>query len=247
MVLEIHTGASVNASTVLADWKSRHLVEPVCASTSPLSTGTEVLGGLFYASLATNFTIRGPGATNGAAKAWNSYMNTTGATGDGQPNPDGLVRSNMFVFSQCTDVVVEDLVIEDSSAWTLNPRFSQRLRFRRLSITAPSLQTHGHNTVRFPADAPCRSHSHHCAIIAHTVYSGGGGGGAWLLAVVRTVLTHTHASMPSLSTRTTPVVMIASQSSRDLTPTPRRHGHAGSNTPLSTLASTTLRATALTG
>ena len=52
----------------------------------------------------------------------------------------------MFVFSQCTDVVVEDLQIQDSSAWTLNPQYSQRLSFRRLRITAPALGSHGHNT-----------------------------------------------------------------------------------------------------
>ena len=65
------------------------------------------------------------------------------------PNPFSLIRSNMFVFAQCTDVVVEDLQIQDSSAWTLNPQFSQRLSFRRLTITAPALGSHGHNTDGF--------------------------------------------------------------------------------------------------
>ena len=55
----------------------------------------------------------------------------------------------MFVFAQCTDVVVEDLQIQDSSAWTLNPQYSQRLSFRRLTITAPALGSHGHNTDGF--------------------------------------------------------------------------------------------------
>lgn len=45
--------------------------------------------GLFYATNASNFTIRGPGAVNGAAAAWNTH--------DNPPVPDGLVRSNMFV------------------------------------------------------------------------------------------------------------------------------------------------------
>jgi polygalacturonase len=46
-------------------------------------------------------------------------------------------------------VVVEDLLIQDSSAWTLNPQYSQRLSFRRLHIDAPALGAHGHNTDGF--------------------------------------------------------------------------------------------------
>jgi hypothetical protein len=60
----------------------------------------------------------------------------------------------MFVFAQSQDVVVEDLQIQDSSAWTLNPQFSQRLSFRRLEITAPELGSHGHNTDGFGKHFP---------------------------------------------------------------------------------------------
>ena len=45
------------------------MVLPACASTEPAELEHGVLGGLFYASLAHNFTIRGPGAVNGAGKA----------------------------------------------------------------------------------------------------------------------------------------------------------------------------------
>lgn len=161
VTLQVHAGASINASTKLQDWEPRKLQFPACASgQAPAELDHGVLGGLFYASLQTNFTIKGPGAVNGAAKAWNGY----GAASSGMPilaemaaadlsagNRSGtaLIRSNMFVFSQCTDVVVEDLLIQDSSAWTLNPQYSKRLSFRRLHIDAPQLGTHGHNTDGF--------------------------------------------------------------------------------------------------
>jgi polygalacturonase len=150
VVLVVHAGASINASAVLADWSMRKLIHPPCASGKmPAELDHGVLGGLFYGSLAKNFTIRGPGAVNGAAAAWNEFHVDSALTTPGPPNPQGLIRSNMFVFSQCTDVVVEDLQIQDSSAWTLNPQYSQRMSFRRLTITAPALGSHGHNTDGF--------------------------------------------------------------------------------------------------
>ena len=160
VTLQVHAGASINASARLADWAPRRLVFPACAAgQDPPELDHGVLGGLFYASLQTNFTIKGPGAVNGAAKAWNGYgaaassgMPVTAAAAAAAVASTGaaaLIRSNMFVFSQCTDVVVEDLLIQDSSAWTLNPQYSQRLSFRRLHIDAPALGRHGHNTDGF--------------------------------------------------------------------------------------------------
>ena len=40
-----------------------------------------------------------------------------------------------MVFVSCADVVVEDLTITYSAGWTINPRFSERLIFRRLHIS----------------------------------------------------------------------------------------------------------------
>lgn len=132
VTLVVHAGATINASRVLADWGPRRMVLPDCATGAtgePPELEHGVLGGLFYASLAHNFTIRGCGAhcsaaVNGAAGAWNDYgVSTLGDRAEAStvtrapapPNPLGLIRSNMFVFSQCTDVVVEDLQIQDSS------------------------------------------------------------------------------------------------------------------------------------
>ena len=127
VVFHVHAQASVNASRNLLDWTPRNMSWPPCTGEPETSVG--VLGGLFYASMAHNFTIKGPGAVNGGAAAWNTIDSPLG--------PHGLVRSNMFVFSLCTDAVVEELQIQDSSAWTLNPKYSKRLSFRRLEITAP--------------------------------------------------------------------------------------------------------------
>ena len=81
VTLVVHAGATINASRVLADWGPRRMVLPDCATGAtgePPELEHGVLGGLFYASLAHNFTIRGCGAhcsaaVNGAAGAWNDY------------------------------------------------------------------------------------------------------------------------------------------------------------------------------
>jgi polygalacturonase len=143
VTLQIHVGATVNGSHSAADWSTRKMVPPACDPSGAAIT-TEVLGSMFYASLASNFTIRGPGAVNGAAKYFNVPPPQHRHT-----NPHGLDRGHMFAFTQCTDVVMEDLHIQDSSGWTLNPRYSKRLSFRRLRIDAPALGTKGHNTDGF--------------------------------------------------------------------------------------------------
>lgn len=124
VTLVVHAGASINASTVLEDWRPRRMVLPPCAAGEPAELEHGVLGGLFYASVAHNFTIRGPGAVNGAAKAWNKYGVSDLSAADEPPNPYGLIRSNMFVFALCTDVVVEDLQIQVVKTQTLPPELS---------------------------------------------------------------------------------------------------------------------------
>ena len=147
VALVVHPQASINGSHDAKDWAPRTLVYPACTGESG-EDDSGVLGGLFFASLASNFSITGGGAVNGGAAAWNSC-------GTGRPPVPGSIkhvqcgnktRSNMFVFSQTTDVIVEDIQIQDSAGWTLNPQYSQRLSFRRLHITAPALGSEGHNT-----------------------------------------------------------------------------------------------------
>lgn len=157
VTLEVHEGATINASKRLSDWAPRRMILPKCATGSdgePPELEHGVLGGLFYASLAHNFTIRGCGsqcsaAVNGAAAAWNGFgatdknqaplVATTG--GAAPPNPYGLIRSNMFVFSQCTDVVVEDLQIQDSSGafWLTHSLAARRAFFKVRAVLASLL------------------------------------------------------------------------------------------------------------
>ena len=79
-----------------------------------------VRGGLFWAQNASNFAITGGGTVDGAGGVWNT---------------DFAHRSNMFIFSQCADVRIENLQIHNSSMWTLVPMFSRRLVFRNLHIS----------------------------------------------------------------------------------------------------------------
>ena len=88
-------------------------------------------GGLFWASLATNFSIRG-------GQAGTPFGQGAIVGGAGQFFNHDLLRSNMFTFVQCTDFTVTDLRIRNSSAWTLVPIFSQRGVFRRLHIAQGS-------------------------------------------------------------------------------------------------------------
>ena len=148
--LEIGPASAVLGSHQAEHWTSRGAACPNagCDCPPPGANQTGVLGGLFYAARAANFSIGGGGTVNGAAKAWNDCAKTSCVPGSAS-NPRGLGRCNMFVFEMCADVTVEDLHIEDSSEWTLNPRYSQRLAFRRLNISAPALGSHGHNTDGF--------------------------------------------------------------------------------------------------
>merc|ERR1740121_2878071 len=73
---------------------------------------------VFFASQKSNFTISGGGAVDGGGLRWNQ--------------DEG--RAHFLVFVSCADVVVEDLTIQYPAAWTINPKFSERLIFRRLRI-----------------------------------------------------------------------------------------------------------------
>jgi polygalacturonase len=85
-------------------------------------------GGLFWANLATNFTIRGGGPHTPLGSA-------AVVSGAGQHfNHDFSHRSCMFTFVQCSNVTVSDLTVRNSSAWTLVPIFSRGVAFRRLHI-----------------------------------------------------------------------------------------------------------------
>ena len=95
VTLHIHAGASINASTKLTDWVPRNMEFPACATgQAPPELDHGVLGGLFYSSLQTNFTIKGPGAVNGAAKAWNSYGAALAMGGKAIkcPSPPNVIR-----------------------------------------------------------------------------------------------------------------------------------------------------------
>jgi polygalacturonase len=85
-------------------------------------------GGLFWANLASNFTIRG-----GPENTPLGEGAVVGGAGQ-HFNHDFTHRSNMFTFVQCEDVLVTDLTVRNSSAWTLVPIFSKRVTFKRLHI-----------------------------------------------------------------------------------------------------------------
>jgi len=90
-------------------------------------------GLIFFANKQKNFTIRGGGSIDGGGLKWNN---------------DGS-RSHFLIFYSCSDVVAEDLTIENPAAWTINPKFSERLIFRRLKILGDPKGPNHHNTDGF--------------------------------------------------------------------------------------------------
>ena len=119
--LEIGPTTAVLGSHQLEHWTPRNTSypSPECALTPDFGTERGVLGGLFYAAMSSGFSIGGGGTVNGAAKAWNKPP----------ANSSGLKRSNMFVFEQCSDVVVEDLQIQDR---TIRPMTCQIIYLHHL-------------------------------------------------------------------------------------------------------------------
>jgi polygalacturonase len=120
----------LHGSGVASHWKERNWNFPKgCEKTSNPSGGPR--GGVFWASNQHNFTITGGGTVDGAGSIFNSDSK----------------RSNLLVFVGCSDVLVEDLFLQNSSAWNLNPMFSNDLVFRRLHMSEGG--GHGHNTDGF--------------------------------------------------------------------------------------------------
>ena len=51
--------------------------------------------------------------------------------GGGAKWDNDALRSHFMEFYFCTDVIVEDMVIINTSQWTLRPSYSSRLAFRK--------------------------------------------------------------------------------------------------------------------
>lgn len=129
--LFIAPNSTIQGSGNTKHWHKRSWDFPKgCEGMSNPSAGPR--GGVFFARHASNFRITGGGVVDGAGSIFNS---------------DSSHRSCMFVFVQCSDVLVDNLRIQNSSAWTLVPMFSQRLVFRNLHISEGD--GHGHNTDGF--------------------------------------------------------------------------------------------------
>eukprot|EP01044_Picomonas_judraskeda_P002108 COSAG03_NODE_140_length_11772_cov_5.105628_12_plen_373_part_00 len=153
VVLDIAQNSSVRGSSMPEHWTRTDAdltIPPECDGPNAMMPGERSFprvispgprGGLFWANLAKNFTIRGgpPDTPLGF-----------GAVVDGAGqwfNHDFGNRSNMFTFVQCEDVTVSDLTVRNSSAWTLVPIFSTRVRFLRLHISGEA--AHHSNTDGF--------------------------------------------------------------------------------------------------
>lgn len=133
--LRIAYASSLIGSGNKSHWLPRNISFPLgCDSWFHRSLINRGYGGLIWAQNATNFSITGGGLLDGAGLHFNHLFTE---------------RSNMFVFISCSDVVVQDLHIRNSSAWTLNPMFSKRLRFQRLHISQGHIPDHHSNTDGF--------------------------------------------------------------------------------------------------
>ena len=120
------------ASDAEEDWTDRAVEVPEkCGGAGIVQNATR--GGVFFAVRQSNFSITGGGTVNGAGAKWNNDAR----------------RAHFLEFFFCSDVVVEDLTIKNSSQWTLRPSYSQRLDFRRLTILGDTTGANHHNTDGF--------------------------------------------------------------------------------------------------
>lgn len=129
--LRIAKGTTLYASDSAEDWTPRVHAAPEECGGDYVQNDTR--GGVFYAIRQKNFSIRGGGHINGGGAVWNTDSK----------------RNHFLVFTSCSDVLVEDLRITNSSQWTLRPMFSQRLTFRRLRIEGDPTGPNHHNTDGF--------------------------------------------------------------------------------------------------
>ncbi|KAJ1456489.1 pectin lyase fold/virulence factor [Pelagophyceae sp. CCMP2097] len=132
-VLKIGPKTLLHASDNKKHWTSRTVQVPAkCGGAGLVQNATR--GGVFFALRAHNFSIGGGGTVNGGGAVWNN---------------DFEMRTHFLEFFFCSDVVVEDLTITNSSSWTLRPSFSKRLIFRRLTILGDTTGANHHNTDGF--------------------------------------------------------------------------------------------------
>ena len=129
--LRIGPNTTLYASDRAKDWTEREVEVPAkCGGKGIVQNATR--GGVFFAVRQTNFSIVG-GTVNGGGAIWNN----------------DLLRCHFMEFYFCSDVVVEDMRILNSSMWTLRPSYSQRLSFRRLTILGDTTGVNHHNTDGF--------------------------------------------------------------------------------------------------
>ena len=129
--LRIGSDTTLYASDRAKDWTNRTVeVPPKCGGAGIIQNATR--GGVFFAVRESNFSISG-GTVNGGGAKWNN----------------DVLRSHFMEFYFCTDVIVEDMVIHNSSQWTLRPSYSSRLAFRRLTILGDTIGINHHNTDGF--------------------------------------------------------------------------------------------------
>ena len=130
--LRIGRDTTLYASDRAEDWTERAVEVPAkCGGAGIIQNATR--GGVFFAVRESNFSVTGGGTVNGGGAKWNN---------------DPL-RAHFLEFYFCSDVVVEDIRILNSSMWTLRPSFSRRLAFRRLTILGDTTGPNHHNTDGF--------------------------------------------------------------------------------------------------
>jgi polygalacturonase len=129
--LRISPSSMLQASDKKEHWTPFKYTAPPHCEDSTVTDSTR--GGVFRAVEAHDFSITGGGKVDGGGFVWN--------------NDDK--RAHFLEFYQCHDVVVKDLTIRNSAAWTLNPKYSQRLVFQRLRIEGDPKGPNHHNTDGF--------------------------------------------------------------------------------------------------
>jgi polygalacturonase len=115
--LRIAPHVRLHASPDKGDWTPYTQTPPKHCGDGE-TTDSSSRGQVFFANQKRYFKIRGGGTVDGGGLRWNQNGH----------------RQHFLIFVSCADAVVEDLTINFPAAWTINPKFSERLIFRRLRI-----------------------------------------------------------------------------------------------------------------
>ncbi len=129
IVLKSHITLQIDRDATLQGSSDRHDYPPKQEFRAP------GLQSLVSATSASNVSIIGQGAIDGAGQSWWSTAKSTKNAG---VMGSAFLRPRLVVFDHCTHVLVEGVTIQNSPMWQLVPYYSHDVTIRNVRLLAPA-------------------------------------------------------------------------------------------------------------